>query len=128
VAPARSAAVYEKKAASTAKGAASAVETARLAVDAARAGKALAPYLSVVLGEAEERASGVMATFDSIQPPDERSDQLRHQLDDVLERTVSALGDVRITARRGQLDRLADVARPLDALPDELQRFQGGSS
>jgi hypothetical protein len=120
VAPARSFGAYEGKAATTAEDALSAVETARLAVGAAAKRDAFAPYLSVVLGEAEDAASSVQGTFDSVQPPDSRSDQLRQDLDDRLQAAVSVLSDLRIAVRRGEArelpSRLEDLTKAADAL------------
>lgn len=123
VGPARTDAAYRGKAATSAKDARSAVETAQLAVDAARRKKALGPYLSVLLSSAEEGASSVQATFDSIQPPDSRADDLRDRVDDALQRAVSTLADLRIAARRGEIDQLASKAAPLADISRDLDQL-----
>src|SRR6266536_589735 len=110
VAPARSLRAYEGKAGATAKAALSAVETARLAAEQAGAGRALAPFLSVVVSEAEGEASSVQSQFDSIQPPDPLCDRLRSRLDELLTQAASTLGDLRIAVRRGELNKLPELA------------------
>jgi hypothetical protein len=123
VAPARSSDAYEGKAADTAESVASAVETARLAVSAARDGRAFAQYLSVVLTEAEQGAGGSGNVFATIQPPDQGSARLRDELLDLVDRAESVLADLRIAVRSDQLERLPDIARPLEALGEQLARF-----
>jgi hypothetical protein len=123
VAPARSFDAYQGKAADTAESVVSAIETARLAVTAAREDRAFAPYLSVVLAEAEQGASGSGDIFASIQPPDERSARLRDALLAMVTRAESALADLRVAVRLGELDRLPELARPLPELSDQLDTF-----
>jgi len=124
VSPARSYGAYENKAETTASDALSAVETARLAVVAASKRQAFAPFLSVVLGEAEDKASSVQATFDSLQPPDERSDKLRSELDDALQSAVSLLADLRIAVRGGRLEVLPGKLGDLTSAAGALRTFQ----
>jgi hypothetical protein len=123
VGPTRTYGAYEGKAADTAESVASAVETARLAVSAAQQGRAFAPYLSVVLAEAEQGAGGSGDIFATIQPPDEASARLRDQLLGLVTRAESVLADLRVAVRWGELDRLAGIARPLPSLSDQLDRF-----
>jgi hypothetical protein len=123
VGPARSFGSYEGKAGATADDMRAAVETARLAVGVASRGRAFAPYLSVVLAEAEDDASAVEGAFDSIQPPDTRSDRLRGRLDAVLSDAVSILSELRIAARRGKFHLLPRLARPLAGLSGKLDAF-----
>jgi hypothetical protein len=121
--PVRSAAVYESKAGETAKAVVSAVQTARLSVDAARGRKATGRYLSQILVEAEEEATAAQGTFDAIQPPDHRADQLRDRLDELLTEATSTLAELRIAARRGRLDELPGLAEPLGKLTERLDEF-----
>jgi hypothetical protein len=123
VGPVRTFDVYVGKAVETAKAVRGAVETARIAASAAGQGKLFSPYLSVILGEAEEHGSGAQGAFSSIQPPDERSDALSRQLGDLVDDAVSLLRDLRIAARRGELDRLVEIADPLRMLSDRLESF-----
>jgi hypothetical protein len=128
VAPARTYADYEGKAARTADTVLSSVETARLAATAAGQDDALAPYLSVVLGEAEGDASSARGLFDSIQPPDPRSDRLRARLDRIMDQAIQGLAVLRISARRGEVARLPQLAGPLGSVSGELDAFSKAHS
>jgi hypothetical protein len=121
--PVRSTNVYESKAGATAETVASAVETARLAVDAAGQDKAFGRYLAQVLAEAEEDADAAQGTFDAIQPPDGRADELRSHLDELLGRASDTLAELRIAARRGDTAELAEPAAPLAGLAGKLHTF-----
>ena len=121
--PARTDEDFARKAGTTAKSVRSAVEVARLAADAAGKGNAFASYTTVLLSEAEDDAAGAESTFDKIQPPNDKADQQREQLDDLLNEATSILSQLRIEARRGHLDQLADIAQPLAGLSDKLQQF-----
>jgi hypothetical protein len=123
VGPARTFHDYELKAESTAKATRSAVETARLAVQVATEGDAFPPYVSVLLSEAETDAANAQGTFAGIQPPDRRADALRDRLGRLLDRTGDVLSTLRISARRADLDRLAEQAEPLPRLARRLDRF-----
>jgi len=121
--PVRSFEVYESKAGQTAEVAASAVQTAVLAAEAARGGKAPGRYLTQLLVEAEETASSAQGTFDAIQPPDRRADELRATLDELLDEATGTLGDLRIAARRGRLAELPELAGPLPEVAGKLGEF-----
>jgi len=123
VGPAPSAGSYEGKAGVTAEDMRSVVETARSGVALTMSHKAFAPYVSEVLHYAEDDVSSIQGAFDSIQPPDDRSDQLRTTLDDLLSSAVSTLSDLRIAARRGDFAKVAQLAGPLPKLSRELERF-----
>jgi hypothetical protein len=128
VAPARSFDAYEGKAADTADSVLSAVETARLAANAAASRDAFAPYLSIVLGDAEGDASSARRLFESIQPPDPRSDRLRAELDRILDRAVDDLSRLRIWVRRGDIGALPRLAEPLAGVSEELDAFSKAHS
>ena len=102
---------------------ASAVETAALAVDAADGGKAYGRYLTQVLAEAEEDADAAQGTFDAIQPPDRRADELRSRLDELLSQATDTLAELRIAARRGRFAELPKLAEPLPGVAEELDDF-----
>lgn len=121
--PVRSSQVYESKAGQTAATAASAVQTALLATEAARGDKAYGRYLTQVLVEAEEDAGSAQGTFDGIQPPDQRADQLRSRLDDLLDQATGTLADLRIAARRGRFAELPELAKPLPKVAGQLDDF-----
>jgi hypothetical protein len=121
--PVRSSEVYESKAGQTAETAASAVQTALLAVDAANGGKAFGRYLTQVLVQAEEDAGSAQGTFDGIQPPDQRADELRGRLDDLLTEATGTLAELRIAARRGRFAELPELAEPLGEVAAKLDDF-----
>lgn len=121
--PVRSSEVYESKAGQTAATAASAVQTAALAVDAAKGDKAFGRYLTQLLVEAEEDAGSAQGTFDGIQPPDQRADQLRSRLDDLLAEATGTLAELRVAARRGRFAELPELARPLPGVAAKLDDF-----
>jgi hypothetical protein len=121
--PVRSSGVYESKAGQTAATAASAVQTAALAVDAAKGDKAFGRYLTQLLVEAEEDAGSAQGTFDGIQPPDQRADQLRSRLDDLLTEATGTLAELRVAARRGRFAELPELAKPLPGVAAKLDDF-----
>jgi hypothetical protein len=123
VGPARTFDSYQHKAKDTAETALSSVETARLGARAAKRGDVFPSFLSVLLGEAEDEATSAQSTFDSVQPPNKRSDRLRDRLDALLVRATDALSEARIAARRADFDEVARQARPLARSSRELNRF-----
>jgi hypothetical protein len=123
ISPARTFDAYEHKAKDTAESVLSAVQTARLGARVGTDGDAFGPYVSVLLSEAEEAASGAHATFDSVQPPDAHADRLRRQLGTLLTKSDDHLSALRIAARRGELGRLSRLAMPLRPLARQLDRF-----
>lgn len=124
VGPARTSQAYSKKASSSLHDTRSAVETARLAVDATAHDRATGPYLSVLLSQAEEQATSVQSTFDSIQPPNGGADRLRDDVDGLLQQAVSVLGDLRIAARRGDRDGITSHGSALADLSKQLEDFE----
>jgi hypothetical protein len=123
VGPARTFGKYEGKAVTTARSALSAVNTVRLAARTGSADHGFGPYLSVLISEQEESVSGVQGTFDSIQPPDGRADDLRDELDGLLADALEHVTDVRLAVRRGDLRELASKAEPLATDAKKLDRF-----
>ena len=121
--PVRSSNVYESKAGQTARAAASAVQTALLAVDASRGDKASGRYLTQLLVEAEEDAGSAQGTFDGIQPPDQRADELHSRLDELLGQATDTLANLRIAARRGRFAELPTLAKPLPKVAARLDDF-----
>jgi hypothetical protein len=121
--PVRSFGVYEAKAGRTAETVASAAQTALLAADAGGDGKAFGRYLTQVLVESERDADAAQGTFDAIQPPDRRADELRDRLDELLTEATSTLAELRIAARRGRIAELPELARPLAKVAERLDAF-----
>jgi len=125
VGPARTTDDYARKARTTAEDVLSSVKTVRLAIELERHHRATHAYLSVVIGDAERDASEIQSTFDSIQPPNDRSDQVRDLIDDVVGEAVSQLGDARIAIRRDDRDGLLGLAGQLDGSATKLERISG---
>jgi hypothetical protein len=123
VGPARTYGKYEGKAVTTADAALSAVNTVRLAARTGSTDHGFGPYLSVMLSEQEGSLAGVQGTFDSIQPPDGRADDLRDELDELLADALDHVTAVRLAVRRGELPRLARVAAPLTEDAAKLRAF-----
>lgn len=123
VGPTRTADDYTLKATSTADAVLSAVRTAELTARAASDGRTFGPYTAVTLDDAESGASGAVATFESLQPPGRSSDELRDELTSITGDATSALATLRITARRGHMDRLASQARALEPIARRLEAF-----
>lgn len=123
VGPARTYAAFEGKAATTAESALSSVESVRLAAGAGADDHAPGPFLGRVVSDQEEALAGVQGTFGSIQPPGDRADRLRAELDELLSSSSDHVAAVRVAIRRGQLGRLRDVAEPLDEDAAALRRF-----
>ena len=128
VGPAGDFAAYEEKAKESAEAVLSAVETARLSVLTASRNGAFGPYTSVLLTETEEDAGSAQATFESIQPPDGRSDAIREELDALFTRAVSALADLRISARRSEPQQVRGMGRALAPIARALESFVAAHS
>ncbi len=114
---------YAHKAKDTAESALSSVQTARLAAQVGSRGDAFGPYVSVLLSESETSVTKAQGSFDRVQPPDAWSDRTRAHLGRILNRANDAVSQLRITARRSELGRLARLARPLRAIARELRAF-----
>jgi hypothetical protein len=123
VAPARSQGAYQAKAVDTAEAVVSAARTVLLTARLAADGGSFAATIAVAVADAESDAASARDAFASVQPPDAASDAIRRDVLPVVERAVRVIQSVRIAARRGELDRLPAVARPLDAIATRLDRF-----
>jgi hypothetical protein len=56
-------------------------------------------------------------------PPDQRADELRARLGELLTEATGTLADLRIAARRGRFAELPDLAEPLPKVAEELDAF-----
>jgi hypothetical protein len=126
VLPARSFDAYESKAVDSAESALSQARTAILTAELAGRGRLFAPIVSVQLQEAEVGAETAASTLASVQPPDAAPDALRAELLPLLERAASLIADLRVEARRGDLDEVARGIAPLEPVADRLERFVSG--
>jgi hypothetical protein len=123
VGSARNSGIYAAKATRSAESALSTVETVRLLAEAVSEGKAFGTYASVAVDGQEDTLTAIIATFRSIQPPDETSRQLRDELGGLLDQALADLAAVRIEIRRGRLDTAALVAAPLTQDAEALNEF-----
>jgi hypothetical protein len=123
VGPARDYASYERKARTTAESARSAIATVRLLAESAADGKVFGTYASVTVSEQEDALLGTEGTFASIQPPDQRSDELRAELTGLLATAAEHVTAVRIEIRRGNLDDLDRFVPELLADEEALSTF-----
>ena len=125
VGPVRSFETFEGKAAGTADTILSSVQTAKLAADLTASGKASGPYVSVVVADAEQGAESARAAFDSIQPPDQTSDELRGRADALFARAISTISMMRIAARREDVATIQRLGRALQQFTAPLERLAG---
>lgn len=123
VSPSRTDGDYQLKAGNTAKAAASSVATALVGAQLGADHKAFGPYLSVLLGSVEEDTSSVQGTFDSVQPPSAKADQLRDRVDAMLSDALDGLAALRIAVRRGELSALPAIAQPLSHTLAQLREL-----
>jgi hypothetical protein len=123
VGSARNSGIYAAKATRSAESALSTIESVRLLAEAVSDGKAFGTYASVAVDGQEDELTKIIATFRSIQPPDETSRQLREELGGLLDKARADLAAVRIEIRRGRLGTAADVAAPLVQDADALSQF-----
>ncbi len=85
--------------------------------------KAYGRYLTQVLAEAEQDADAAQGTFEGIQPPDRRADELRDQLDELLGQATDIPTELRTLARRGRFAELVTAAAPLAEVAGRLHAF-----
>jgi hypothetical protein len=120
--PARTASIYQSKAADTADEVVSASRTVLLAAELGDDGGSFAPTISVTVADAETDAETARDAFASVQPPDAGSDELGATLLPTVQHACEVIADVRIAARRADGD-LSQIAAPLGPLADELDAF-----
>jgi hypothetical protein len=102
----------------------SAVSTSQLVAKVVRDKGAFATYISVALDSAERDATSTESTFASIQPPDAASDQLRDDLNNVLNDASDTISSMRIAARRRDWDKLMRAAADLPELSQKLEKYE----
>lgn len=115
---------YRLKLANTAEALESSAQTVIMTAGLLDNGKVFQPYAANVISDAEDDATSVQQTFDSRQPPDSASDQLRQHADTTINDVISAITDARIAARSGENADLAKAADQLRHLLDDLQKLQ----
>jgi hypothetical protein len=115
---------YESRAATTAERMISPVATGELLAELGRRGNLLGPYAKTATTGALDQADAIQSAWNQVQPPDPRSEPLRTELDRLLQRATDALVELRIAARKGDLERLGRYERPLGRLAARLEKFQ----
>jgi hypothetical protein len=123
VAPARTEASYQAKAADTAEAVVSAARTVLLTARVAADDQSFGPTVAVTVADAEADAASARDAFASIQPPAASSDAIRRNLLPDVRRAVDVIELVRIAARRDQLGRLPAIAAPLKPIAGRLDHF-----
>jgi hypothetical protein len=121
--PARTRDDFAHKSKETAESVLSSVKTPRLAARVGTRGDAFGPYVSVLLSKSEDAVAKAQDSFDRIQPPDAWSDATRTRLGRLIVRSGDIVSQLRITARRGDLERLERQARTLRPVAARLGRF-----
>src|SRR4051794_21885530 len=114
---------FAKKAQKTVDTVAAAVGTAQLGITALHDGDAFDPYLSVLLGEAEEDAGAARQSFDSVQPPGVDSDEVRDQVHEVTDEAIELLSEARIAIRREDYDAVLALDAPLAGVSERLKQL-----
>lgn len=112
---------YRAMAATSAERARSTVQAARLVAGHARDGRLTQPFVEVQLRQDEEHLAHVLSAFGTRQPPGADGDAVRTAVLDRVSRAHEVVTEMRIAAYRGELDRLVDIAAPLEQLAAELE-------
>ena len=127
VSSARDAGDYVSKANKTIDTVRSSVQTVLVTVDVIDGGGAYDPYLSRVIGQAEQDASSAVNSFDVVQPPTKEGDDLRSQLDDVTGDAVDLLSEARIAIRRSDDAAVSQLRDRLDQSVDALDALKAAN-
>src|SRR3954447_24321743 len=115
---------YESRASTTAERMVSPVATGQLIAQLGARGDLLGPYAKTATTGTLDEADQIQSSWNQVQPPNRRSDRLRNQLDRLLQRATDELVNLRIAARKGDLEALGRFEKPLGRLAAQLQRFQ----
>jgi len=100
VSPATDETSFADKAAMTAGAAASEVSTVGLTTALLKAGRLQRNYGDVTISASEDALASVEQTFSAVQPPDEASDAVRADLEQLLSDATDAVAAARIATRR----------------------------
>ena len=115
---------YRHKAAHTLASAVSCARVVVVGVNAAADGDLTAPYVSVLVNEADKDLRSADDDFLSRQPPSEAADEVRDQVEDLLSAAQQSSEQIRTAARRGQISEVRDQARRLSELADRMEQKQ----
>ncbi|HVW43234.1 MAG TPA: hypothetical protein VHC18_17980 [Amycolatopsis sp.] len=118
---------YRGKVAQTAKAMTGIIVTAQHAARLDLDGKMLPTVSDGVVTDAEQDADSVQTTMESRQPPDDRSDRLRRQVEQPLRQATSLLTDLRIALRNDDHDGERAAADALDGPLGAFEQLSGVS-
>ena len=128
VSPAVNSDGYRGKVHQSAKKTAGIVAVARLAGQLDLGGKMLHNLTDNTVTDAENDADSVLASLDSVQPPDAASVDLRDRADSTLQTASGQLSDLRIAVRRGDRAAMRSALDDLGRTLADLQRLQSAAS
>ncbi|MGI8664066.1 MAG: hypothetical protein ACR2LQ_12785 [Acidimicrobiales bacterium] len=119
---------YVSKADKTAAAVRSSVQTVVVALQVVREGGAYDPYLSRLIGQAENDATQAVGSFDVVQPPSDAADDVRTELNSVTGDAVDVLTEARIAIRRSDEDGVVALADRLGSSAEALEAFKDAHS
>jgi hypothetical protein len=122
-APARTPDAYAAALDKTVGAATSSVSTTQLAATALARGDAFFPYTVATVSGAEDELGSVVATFSSIQPPDQASVDLRTRALDELSTSQNDVAAVRIVVQNGSTEGLDQLIAALHDDADHLAQL-----
>jgi len=125
--PAWSDASYRGKAHRSANGMSSAVVSAQIATRLYLGGKLTTPAADTTVSDAERDAQGVLAAFESRQPPVPASRKVFESVDPVLQQAAGSLTDLRMALRADDTGGISSASRDLAAVLPKLQHLAGQS-
>lgn len=125
--PAWNGASYQGKAIRSAKEMSSVVATADLAARLHLDGKLPTPAADTTVSSAEQDAQGVLAAFESRQPPGPGSRQLFEHVDPILQQAASDVTDLRMALRADDRAGMTSALDHLGAVQPKLRSLAGAS-
>jgi hypothetical protein len=115
---------YESRASTTAERMVSPVQTGELLAQLGHRGNLFGAYAKTATTGALDEADVIESGWNQVQPPNRRSQRIGNQLDELLTRSVDELVNLRVAARKGDLEALGRYERPLHHLAARLQRCE----
>lgn len=125
--PAWSDASYHGKAIRSASEMSSAVATAQIAGKQYLDGRLTSPAADTIVSDAEQDAQGVLAAFETRQPPDASAQQLFKAVDPILQQAAGSITDLRMALRADDRAAISKALDDLAAVEPKLQRLAGQS-
>jgi hypothetical protein len=115
---------YESRASTTAERMISPVSTGALLANLGGRGNLLGPYAKTATTNALDEADTIQSGWNQVQPPNDHSQRIGSELDKLLQRSTDELVNLRVAARKGDLEALQRFERPLNRLMAQLRRFE----